>query len=352
MFKYIISFIFIAIFSLSSAHAQQRVTWEIAETWPKDFPIFGDSVKTMIRYVDELSDGQFKIESVTKETHKKALGIFDLVKDGKYQMGHTASYYYKNQDINTLFFTTLPMGMIAIEQYSWFYHGGGLELMEKTYKKHGLLSFPGGNTANQMGGWFRKEINSIDDLKGLKMRIPGIAGDVMKSLGVEVTNVPPGELFSALESGKLDALEWVGPSLDLGMGFQKVAPYYYTGWHEPGTELNFIVNLEEFNKLPRRFQIILKTAMRLAAYEMYVQSYHLSTVNFSRMKQEFPNVEVRAFPRKVYRELRKATDKTLDEIAGQGDESTQEILKSIRDYQAKARLWTRFSDQAYLNSAF
>jgi len=122
--------------------------------------------------------------------------------------------------------------MIAIEQYSWFYHGGGLELMEKTYKKHGLLSFPGGNTANQMGGWFRKEINSIDDLKGLKMRIPGIAGDVMKSLGVEVTNVPPGELFSALESGKLDALEWVGPSLDLGMGFQKVAPYYYTGWHD------------------------------------------------------------------------------------------------------------------------
>ncbi len=333
MYKHIISVILLASFLLTPVHAQRAVQWRIAETWSKDFPIFGDSVKTMIRYVDELSQGQFKIKSVTKETHKKAFGIFDLVKDGEYQMGHTASYYYKGQDINTLFFTTLPMGMIAIEQYAWFYHGGGLELMEKTYKKHGLLSFPGGNTTNQMGGWFRKEIKTLDDLKGLKMRIPGLAGDVIKSLGVEVVNIPPGDLFSALQSGDLDALEWVGPSLDLAMSFQKVAPYYYTGWHEPGTELNFIVSLKAYQELPSHFQKILKTAMRLAAYEMYVQSYHLSSENFSQMQQEFPNVEVRAFPRKVYRELIKVTNKKLDEIAASGDESTKEILDSIRDYQ-------------------
>ena len=352
MFRHIISTILLASFILTPVHAQEIVNWKIAETWPKDFPIFGDSVKTMIRYVDELSQGQFKIESVTKETHKKALGIFDLVKDGEYQMGHTASYYYKGIDINTLFFTTLPMGMIAVEQYAWFYHGGGLELMEKTYKKHGLLSFPGGNTANQMGGWFRKEIKTLDDLKGLKMRIPGLAGDVMKSLGVDVVNIPPGELFSALQSGDLDALEWVGPSLDLAMGFQKVAPFYYTGWHEPGTELNFIVSLKDYQALPSHFQKILKTAMRLAAYEMYIQSYHLSSENFSQMQNEFPDVQVRAFPRKVYRELVKVTNKKLDEIAANGDESTKEILNSIRAYQNKARLWTRFSDQAYLNNAF
>ena len=133
----------------------------------------------------------------------------------------------------------------------------------------------------------------------------------------------------------LDALEWVGPSLDLAMSFQKVAPYYYTGWHEPGTELNFIVSLKAYQELPSHFQKILKTAMRLAAYEMYVQSYHLSSENFSQMQQEFPNVEVRAFPRKVYRELIKVTNKKLDEIAANGDESTKEILDSIRDYQKR-----------------
>ena len=346
--------ILIAVLSafISNTAIAQKVNWRIAETWPKDFPIFGDAVKTMIRTVDELSDGDFKITSDTKEVHKKALGIFDMVKAGQYEMGHSGSYYYKSIDINTLFFTTIPMGMIAIEQYAWFYHGGGLELMQKTYNKHGMLSFPGGNTGNQMGGWFRKEIKSIDDFKDLKMRIPGLAGDVMNSLGVEVTNLPPGELYSALESGKLDALEWVGPSLDLNMGFQKIAPYYYTGWHEPAAELNFLVNESAYNKLSKKNKSILKTAMRLAAYEMYVSSYHSSSENLATMQKEYPNIKIRAFPPQVYRALVKASKIKLDEIAASGDDLTREIVKSIRNYQKKARIWTRFSDQAYTNNAF
>ncbi|MGH1428040.1 MAG: TRAP transporter substrate-binding protein [Arenicella sp.] len=336
---------------LPAAQAQ-TVTWKLAETWPKDFPIFGEAVKSMIQHVDELSGGQFKIESYTKESHKKPLGIFQMVKDGEFEMGHSASYYYKGTDINTLFFTTLPMGMIAVEQYAWFYHGGGLELMEKAYKKHGLLSFPGGNTSNQMGGWFRKEIKSIEDFQGLKMRIPGLAGDVMKSLGVDVVNIPAGDLFKALESGELDALEWVGPSLDLRMGFPKVAPFYYTGWHEPATELNFLVNEKAFSELPKKYQRILKTAMKLAAYDMYVQAYHVSAENLATIQKDFPNVKIRAFPTKVYRKLVKSTNEKLDEIAESGDDLTKEILQSIRSYQEKARLWTRFSDQAYTNNAF
>lgn len=330
----------------------QTVNWKIAETWPKDFPLFGDAVKKMIQNVDTLSGGNFKIVSETKEVHKKALNIFQMVRDDEYEMGHTASYYYKGLDINTLFFTTLPMGMTATEQLAWFYHGGGIDFMKRTYAKHGLLAFPGGNTGNQMGGWFKEEIKTVDDLKGLKMRIPGLAGDVMKSLGVEVTNLPPGELFSALESGQLDALEWVGPSLDLRMGFHKAAKYYYTGWHEPGTELAFFVNEKAFKALPKNYQDILIISMRLASYDTYIQAQHMSATNLKKLLAEFPDVTVRSFPSTVYRKLIRETNKQLDEVAASGDGLTREILTSIREYQQTTRLWTRFSDQAYINNAF
>ncbi len=349
--KKLILIAFLSVFMSNSAIAQ-TVNWRIAQTWPKDFPVFGDSVKTMVRLVDELSGGEFKISIVDRSVHKKALGIFDLVKDAEYEMGHSVSYYYRAQEQNALFFSTLPMGMIAVEQYSWFYYGGGLELMQKTYQKHGLLSFPGGNTGNQMGGWFRKEIKSLDDLKGLKMRIPGLAGDVMAELGVKTTNLPPNRLYDALESGELDALEWVGPSLDLDMGFHKIAPFYYTGWHEPGTESNFIVNQAALNKLSKKHQAILKTAMKTAAYDTFILTYHLSSENLATMQKDFPNIKIRAFPPQVFRALVKASKKKLDEIAASGDDLTREIIESIRSYQAKSRLWTRFSDQAYTNNAF
>ena len=330
----------------------QTVTWKIAETWPKDFPLFGDAVKKMIQNVEILSGGNFKIISETKEIHNKALNILQIVRDDDYEMGHTASYYYKGLDINTLFFTTLPMGMTSTEQLAWFYYGGGIDLMKKTYAKHGILAFPGGNTGNQMGGWFKKEIKTVDDLKGLKMRIPGLAGDVMKSLGVEVTNLPPGELYSALESGKLDALEWVGPSMDIRMGFHKVAKFYYTGWHEPGTELAFFVNEKAFKKLPKKYQDILTISMRLASYDTYIQAQHMSATNLKALLAEFPDITIRSFPPAVYRKLIRETNQQLNELAANGDGLTQEILTSIREYQQKTRLWTRFSDQAYINNAF
>ena len=334
------------------SYSQTSVTWKIAETWPKDFPLFGDAVKKMISNVDRLSGGKFKIISETKEIHKKPLGIFELVKDGEYQMGHTASYYWKGRDVNTLFFTTLPMGMVANEQLAWFYYGGGKELMEKVYSQYGMLSFPGGNTGNQMGGWFKKEINTIEDMKGLKMRIPGLAGDVLSSLGVEVTNLPPGELYDALKSGKLDALEWVGPSLDLGMKFHEVAKYYYTGWHEPATELQFLVNEKEFKKLPKVYQEVLVASMRLAAFDTNVHIYHQSAENLTKMRQEFPDIQIRSFPSAMYRKLSEETQRKLDEFAKNGDDLTKEIVQSIRDYSEKTRLWTRFSDQAYVNNRF
>jgi TRAP-type mannitol/chloroaromatic compound transport system substrate-binding protein len=328
---------------------KEVIEWRLAETWPTNFPIFGDAAKQMAQNVKEMSNGRLLINIDSKNKHKAALGIFDFVKSGQYQMGHSASYYWKGKDINTLFFTTMPLGMITAEQYAWYYYGGGQELAKKVYDKHGIMSFPGGNTGNQMGGWFKKEINSVDDLKGLKMRIPGFAGEVLAKLGAKPTNIPPGELYTALERNTIDALEWVGPSLDLRMGFHKIAPYYYTGWHEPATELQFMINKKAFEKLPADLQAIVKIAVKEAAFQVTAQSYHESAVNWETMKTEFPNIQVKSFPESVMTALKKANTELLADFEAKGG-LTAEIIQSQREYMKKARKWTEISDKAYLNN--
>ena len=265
----------------------------------------------------------------------------------QYEMGHSASYYWKGKDANTMFFTTMPFGMIAPEQYAWFYYGGGMELMKNVYDKHGVYAFPGGNTGNQMGGWFRKEINTLDDLEGLKMRIPGFAGEVLSKLGVVVTNIAPGELYTALDRGTIDALEWVGPSLDLSMGFQKIAPYYYTGWHEPATELQFLVNEAKFDALPEHLQEILTIAMQYSAYDMYARSYHESAVNWASIEKEYPEVQIRTFSPEIISAMKQANDELLATSAA-NDPTFKEILDSQKAYMKMARKWTEISDYAYL----
>ena len=329
--------------------AEKVYRLKLAETWPTNFPIFGDAPKNMAAMAEKMSNGRLQITIDSSNKHKAALGIFDMVRSGQYDMGHSASYYWKGKDIHTLFFTTLPFGMTTAEQYAWFYHGGGMELMKETYDKYGILSFPGGNTGNQMGGWFRKEINSLEDLQGLKMRIPGFAGEVLAKLGAKPTNIPSAELYTALERNTIDALEWVGPSLDLRMGFHKIAPYYYTGWHEPATELQFMVNERAFNKLPKDLQQILVNAMKLAAYDMYTQSTHESAVNLATIQTEYPNVKIRSFPAEVMNAIKAENDKLLVEFAN-ADPQSKKILDSIEAYRKKARAWTNFSDRAYLES--
>ncbi len=335
---------------ISPAQAADKVyRLKLAETWPTNFGVFSAPARNMAALAESMSDGRLKIEIDTANKHKSAFGVFDMVRSGQYDLGHSASYYWKGKVPNTLFFTTMPFGMTATEQYGWFYYGGGMELMQKVYEPFGLMSVPGGNTGIQMGGWFRKEIKSVADLDGLKMRIPGFAGEVLAKLGASPTNIAPGELYTSLERGTIDALEWVGPSMDLRMGFHKIAPFYYTGWHEPATELQFLVNKKKFDRLPADLQQILMTAMRVSAYDMTIESHHLSGENWATMKSEFPDIQVKDFPAEVIAALKKANDELLAEAAA-NDELAKEVLDSQASYLKQVRVWTDIADRAYLNS--
>ncbi|PKH01949.1 ABC transporter substrate-binding protein [Psychromonas sp. MB-3u-54] len=345
--KLVIASVLLAGFTTASFAAERVYTWKLATTWGPTLSPFIDAPHQMAKMVEEMSDGRLVIRIDASNKHKAALGVFDMVKGGQYDMAHSASYYWKGKDINTLPFTTMPFGMTTPEQYAWFYEGGGMELMQKAYAPHKILSFPGGNTGNQMGGWFRKEINSLEDLKGLKMRIPGFAGEVMAKLGVAVTNIPSGELYTSLERGVLDALEWVGPGMDVNMGFHKVAPFYYTGWHEPATELQYLVNERKFDRLPKDLQVILKTAMKLSAYDMYIKNYAMSAEALSEMDTKYPNIKVMTFPKPVMDAMKKANSELIAEITKENP-LLKEVIDSQTAFQKKARAWTIMSDYNYL----
>ena len=333
---------------LLTLHANEKVyKLKMATTWGPTLSPLIDAANNMATMAEKLSNGQLQIRIDTANKHKAPLGILDMVKAGQYDMGHSASYYWKGKDINTLPFTSMPFGLTSPEQYAWFYHGGGLELMQKVYDKHQVYSFPGGSTGVQMGGWFRQEIKTLDDLKGLKMRIPGFAGEIMARLGVQVTNIAPGELYTALDTNSIDALEWVGPSMDITMGFHKIAPFYYTGWHEPASEMHFIINQKAYKKLPKHLQDVLVVSMRLAAYDMYIQNYDMNANAWEKMKKEFPNITVKTFPKSIMDAMKKANEELIEEMT-QDNLLLKEVLDSQKAYQKKVRVWTQMSDYLYL----
>ncbi len=335
--------------SQSSAQPQEKITLKLAHGWPKGFPVFGESVDDYAKLVSELSDGRIVIKVDSANKHKSAFGIFDFVKSGQYDIGQSASYYYGGKDPDTLFFSSMPFSMTQQEQAAWFYHGGGLELANEVYAKHNMEVMLGGNTGMQMGGWFRKEIKTMDDLDGLKMRIPGFAGKVMASVGAVPTNIPAGELYQSLERGTIDALEWVGPGLDLRMGFHKVAPYYYNGWHEPGTELMYYFNKDSMAKLPEWARSVLKNAARLTAYNMTTYSFSSNTENWQTISEQYPNVQVKRLPDEVIKALKAANDELVAKETARS-EIAKRIIESRQAYLEKARAWTTIGEKLYLDT--
>jgi TRAP-type mannitol/chloroaromatic compound transport system substrate-binding protein len=335
---------------VASPLSAKKIKWKLAMTWPSTLtPLASPPIK-LAELMKEMSDGEFIIKVEGKEKHKAALGILDMVKGGQYQMGHSGSYYWKGKDINTVWFTTVPFGMTPSEQYAWFYYGNGKKYMKEVYDKFGVYNYPGGNTGNQMGGWFRKEIKSVDDLKGLKMRIPGLAGEVMAKLGVNVTNIPAGELYTALDRGTIDALEWVGPGMDIKMGFYKVAKYYYTGWHEPASEMQFLINKKAFDKLPKKYQTMLETAMKAVSMDMYIENFAESAKSWEQMKKEHPEIEVKTFPDPVMKALKKAADEVYAEYSAKNPKF-KEIYEDYTKFMKRAREWSMMSQYYYLDTS-
>lgn len=328
----------------------KKIRWKLAMTWSSTLTPLANAAPRLAELVAAMTGGNFEIRVEGSEKHKAPLGILDMVKGGQYQIGHSASYYWKGKDITTIFFTTAPFGMTSEEQFAWLLYNGGMELQQKTYDKFGVYSLPGGSTGVQMGGWFRKEIQSLDDLNGLKMRIPGLAGEVFAKLGVNVTNIPPGELYTSLDRGTIDALEWVGPAMDLKMGFHKITPYYYAGWHEPASDTQFLINQKAFNKLPKEYQAILKTAIQAVNFENYAENVNANLHAWAQMKKEHPEVKVMTFPEPVLKAMKKATDEVMEGYAAKNADF-KEVYESQKAFMKQARPWTTRSLRYYLEAS-
>ena len=242
--------------------ALPELKWEMATSWTPAVDILFGSAQLFADIVNKLTSGKLVITPRAGGELAPATQVLDVVQQGAVPIGHTASYYYLGKTPATAFGTTLPFGLTAQQQNAWLYAGGGMELMQKLYaEKFNVLPLPAGNTGMQMGGWFRKEINTVADLQGLKMRIAGLGGQVMAKLGVNVQVLPAAEIFQALQSGAIDAAEWVGPYDDQKLGLNTVAQYYYRpGWWEPGSSLEVNINLDEWNKLPELYQAAIQAA--------------------------------------------------------------------------------------------
>lgn len=331
----------------SNSKELPRVSWRLATSWPKAIDLLQNAPLRLADNMRVMSGGRFTIEVDSATKTKAPLDVFDFVRGNQFQMGHSASYYWKGKDPATLPFTTMPFGLTAQEQGAWFWYGGGVDMMNKVYAKHGMYSFPGGNTGLQMGGWFRKPINSLADLQGLKMRIPGLAGEILARVGVSPTNIPPGELYTALERGVVDAVEWINPYLDLAMGLQKIAKYYYTGWHEPGAETQFLVNRAAFDELPEVYKSMLHVAMKESGFDMLCESMMRNIETWHDFPQTCPDVHVGPLPDDVLLELKRQSVIVNAEIAAESPEFA-EVLEHQNQFLKTVAPWTAISEQNYL----
>ncbi len=327
---------------------REIIKWRLVTSWPKKFPGLGLGPENFAEKVRAMSGGRLDITVYGANQIVPPLGVFGAVSSGSAEMGHSGAYYWKGKIPAAVFFTTVPFGMNAQEFNGWLHYGGGLELWREVYEPFNLIPFAGGNSGVQMGGWFNREINSIEDIKGLKMRIPGLGGEVFTRAGGTAVNIPGGELFTSLQSGVIDATEWVGPYNDLAFGFHQIAKYYYyPGWHEPGSNLEFFVNKDAYNRLPSDLQAIVETAARAVNQDMldeYTARNNKALVDLVEKHQ----VELRQFPDDVIAEMRRASEEIYQEMAAK-DETFKRVYASYKNYLEGVKKYHRLSEQAYYN---
>ncbi len=327
----------------------ETIEWTMVTTWPKNFPGLGTGANYLAQLIGEMSGGRIKVKVYGAKELVGALEIFDAVSRGTAEMGHGAAYYWKDKVPAAQFFAAVPFGLTAQEMNSWLYHGGGMELWEEVYRPYGLIPMAAGNTGVQMGGWFNKEINSIEDLEGLKMRIPGLGGEVLKRAGGTPVLLPGGEIFPSLQSGAIDATEWVGPYNDLAFGLHKVAKYYYyPGWHEPGTTMETFINKEAFVALPADLQAVVRGACRIANQDMLANFTAKNNTALQRLVNDH-HVELRKFPDDVLKRLKQLSEQVVADEADK-DPLSKKVYESFSSFKQQVGEWQVLSEMAYLNA--
>ncbi|WP_371188482.1 TRAP transporter substrate-binding protein [Thalassotalea maritima] len=333
----------------SQVAPQQTFKWKLVTSWPKNFPGLGVGPEKFAAHVNKMSNGRLTVDVFGAGQLVPGFEVFDAVSEGTAEMGHSGAYYWKGKMPAASFFAAVPFGMNALETNAWLHYGGGLELWQELYKPFGIMPLPGGNSGAQFAGWFNKEINSVEDLQGLKMRIGGIGGEVMSRAGAVPVNMPGGEIFSSLQSGALDASEWVGPYNDLAFGFYKAAKYYYsTAWQEPTATLEFLINEKAFNELPSDLQEIVKVAAR-AVHDDMLSEYTARNSSSLTALIEQHGVEVKTFPSEVINTLKQTTATVINDMVSE-DVSVAKVWASYNDFYQQIKRYHQISEQAYLQN--
>ncbi len=333
----------------AQAGYSETFNWSMVTSWPPGFPGLGKGAENLAKRIGEASNGRLNIKVYAAGELVPAFEVFDSVSRGTVEMGHDASYYHRGKLDAAQFFTAIPFGMNFFELNAWLYYGGGLELWEELYAPFNLVPFPAGNTGVQMGGWFNREIRSVDDLKGLKMRIPGLGGEVLRRAGGTPVNLPGSEIFTSLSTGAIDATEWVGPYNDVSFGLHKAAKYYYyPGWQEPAPALEAIINKSAWDSLPDDLKSIVRIASQSITIEMASEYTYGNTMSLQQLKED-PNVELRRFPADVLSRLKAISKEVIEELA-EKDEKARKIYESFRKFQAVSEEYQAISEQAYLET--
>jgi len=323
--------------------------WKMVTTWPANFPIFQEGAERFADEVRTMSNGRLAIQVFAGGELVPPLGVFDAVSQGSVEMGHGSPYYWAGKIPAVQFFSAVPFGMTAKGMEAWLYHGGGLELWRELYAPFNLTPFPMGNTGVQMGGWFNKKINSIEDIKGLRMRIPGLGGKVLSRAGGNPVLMAGGEIYTALERGTIDATEWVGPFHDMRLGLNRAARYYYyPGWHEPGTEFELMINTDRWRQLTSDLQEIVEVAAAESGKWIYTSMEFYNQKALQELKQK-KNVEMLEFPPDVLAELQQLTQVTLQEEA-EKDAVFNRVYQAYEAFRKTYSDWDRVADGSYQRS--
>ena len=329
--------------------ANTTINWRLASSFPKSLDTIFGAAEIMAKRVSALTDGKFNIRVFPGGELVPALQVMDAVQAGTVEMGHSASYYYFGKDATFAFDTAVPFGLTARQQTAWIDQGGGRQLMRDFFAEYGVVNFMGGNTGCQMGGWFRREVKTPQDLHGLKMRVGGFAGRVMQKLGVVPQQIAGGDIYPALEKGTIDAAEWIGPYDDEKLGFNKVAPFYYTpGWWEPSAQLSFYVNKKEWDKLPKEYQ----AALEVATYEAHIAMQAMYDArNPAALARLMKNgVKLRTFSKAILDACYEAAQEVIEDEASK-NAKFKKVLEPWRRFHQDQNNWYSVAEspvQSYL----